>query len=67
MDKFEVSQPEEKPKSEYKTIYLTEEVIKKIDKIAGKNNTSFNYVVVSMINFALKHMKEEEKQKVENC
>ena len=67
MDKFEVSQPEEKPKSEYKTIYLTEEIIKKIDEIAGKNNTSFNYVVVSMINFALKNMKEEEKHKVENC
>lgn len=33
----------------YKTIYLKNDVIDTIDKIAEENNTSFNNVVVSII------------------
>ena len=33
----------------YKTIYLPKSLIDKLDKIASDNSTSFNNVVVSMI------------------
>lgn len=34
----------------YKTIYLKTDAIDKIEKIANENNTSFNNVIVSLIN-----------------
>ena len=40
--------------SVYKTLYLKEELVKEIEKIAAENNTSFNNVVVSMIEHCLK-------------
>lgn len=39
--------------SVYKTIYLKENVVKEVEKIASENNTSFNNVVVSMIEHCL--------------
>ena len=38
----------------YKTLYLKENQVKEIEKIAKENNTSFNNVVVSMIETCLK-------------
>ncbi len=38
----------------YKTLYIKEKYIKEIEKIAKENNTSFNNVVVSMIETCLK-------------
>lgn len=38
-----------KEESAYKSIYLKQELINAIDKIAADNDTSFNNVVVSMI------------------
>lgn len=38
----------------YKTLYLKENYVKAIEKIAKENNTSFNNVVVSMIETCLK-------------
>lgn len=37
----------------YKSLYLKEELAKKIEKIAIKYNTSFNNVIVSMIETCL--------------
>lgn len=37
----------------YKTIYLRQDLIDKIDQIARENETSFNNVVVSMIESCL--------------
>ena len=42
-----------KENSIYKSLYLKEDLVKKIDEIAKVNNTSFNNVVVSMIEFSL--------------
>ncbi len=42
-----------KENSIYKSLYLKEDLVKKIDEIAKVNNTSFNNVVVSMIEFCL--------------
>ena len=38
----------------YKSIYIKEELVKQIEKIAKENNTSFNNVVISMIEECLK-------------
>jgi hypothetical protein len=38
----------------YKTIYLKTDMIDAIEKIASKNDTSFNNVIVSMLEFCLK-------------
>ena len=38
----------------YKSIYIKEELVKEIEKIAKDNNTSFNNVVISMIEECLK-------------
>jgi len=52
---FEIKPTKEKIKSSYKTLYLSENLIECITKIAQKNNTSFNNVVVSMIESCLKN------------
>ena len=44
----------EKVYAGYKTIYLRNDCIEKIEKIANENNTSFNNVIVNMINYCLK-------------
>ena len=44
----------EKDISIYKTLYLKEELVKEVEKIATDNDTSFNNVVVSMIEYCLK-------------
>lgn len=38
----------------YKSIYIREELVKQIEQIAKDNNTSFNNVVISMIEECLK-------------
>ncbi len=40
--------------SVYKTLYLKEELVKEVEKIAKENDTSFNNVIVSMIETCLK-------------
>ena len=39
----------DKVKSLYKTLYISEELKKKVEAIAEQNDTSFNNVVISMI------------------
>ncbi len=39
----------EKEPASYKSLYIKEKLIKEIEKIAKDNNTSFNNVVISMI------------------
>lgn len=47
--KFVPKQTKEKEKTSYKTLYLKDNLVHEIEKIAKENNTSFNNVVVSMI------------------
>ena len=47
----------------YKSLYIKEELAKKVEEIAKTNNTSFNNVIVSMIEFCLL---EEEEDKRDN-
>ena len=48
--------------STYKSIYIKEELAKKIEQIAKDNDTSFNNVVISMIEKCLKDDKDYKEQ-----
>lgn len=50
---FKIERTRKKVESSYKTLYLSDELIRKIDEIARENDTSFNNVVVSMIKCCL--------------
>lgn len=51
--KFVPKKTKEKNPASYKTLYIKEDLIKKIEKIAKENDTSFNNVVISMIETCL--------------
>ena len=51
--KFELKKTKDKQETVYKTIYIKQTLVDQIDKIAKENNTSFNNVVVSMIESCL--------------
>lgn len=51
---FVLKETKEKIKSEYKTLYLSKTLIDAVQKIAQENDTSFNNVVVSMIEYCLR-------------
>lgn len=51
--KFELKPTKGKEPSVYKTIYVKEKLAAQIEALAKANNTSFNNVVVSMIESCL--------------
>ena len=50
---IEIDFKKSKVNASYKTIYLKNDMIDKINKIANKNDTSFNNIVVNMIEYCL--------------
>lgn len=44
----------ERVKASYKSIYLKDDLIEKIEKIASENNSSFNNIVVNMLEYCVK-------------
>lgn len=50
---FKIKDTKNKSKSYTKSIYLSQALIDRIDAIAAENNTSFNNIVVSMIEYCL--------------
>ncbi len=46
----------------YKSLYIKENLVQKIEEIAKENDTSFNNVIISMI----EHCLNEEKEEVNN-
>lgn len=46
---FKIKDTKQKEESVYKTLYLKKNIVDKIDNLAKDNNTSFNNIVVSMI------------------
>lgn len=51
----------EKVEASYKTIYLRNDLIEKLNKIASENETSFNNVVVSMLDYCVNDKKAKIK------
>jgi len=56
----------QKEKAGYKTLYLSQKLIDEIDKIAKENNTSFNNVIVSMIEYCLNESSEDNSEKTDD-
>ena len=50
---FKVKPTKKKVSCVYKTIYIQEELSKKIEKLAYENNSSFNNIVISMIEYCI--------------
>ncbi len=46
---FKPKPTKQKVKSGYKTLYISDELVEKLNKIADANDTSFNNVVISII------------------
>jgi len=53
--KWKLKTTKEKVECSYKTLYISDSLIEKIAQIAKDNETSFNNVVVSMIEACLKY------------
>ena len=51
--RFEIKQTKNKEACTYKTLYIKKEVSEQIEKIATEYNTSFNNIVISMIEACL--------------
>lgn len=51
---IEIDFKKSKVNASYKTIYLKNEMIDNINKIANENDTSFNNIVINMIEYCLK-------------
>lgn len=51
--KFELKPTKKKQDSVYKTLYIKQNLVDQIDLIAKENNTSFNNVIISMIQSCL--------------
>lgn len=45
-----------KPSASNKTIRMPDSLIEKLEKLAGKNNISFNQLVVQCCEYAMKHL-----------
>ena len=58
---FEPKKTRHKVESAYKSIYLRQTVIDEIDKLAAKYNTSFNNIVVTMVEERLEEIKKEDE------
>ena len=50
---FEIKRTKEKYETTYKTIYIRQNLIDQIEKIASEHQTSFNNVVISKIEACL--------------
>lgn len=59
---FVPKKTKQKVDSRYKTIYLRQSLIEEIERIARENNTSFNNVVVSMVEQCLEDIRKEEQE-----
>ena len=57
---FVPKKTKKKVEAGYKTIYLRQSVIDELEEIAKNNSTSFNNVVVSMIERCLEESAEEK-------
>jgi hypothetical protein len=50
---FEIKKTKKKVGARYKSLYISESLLERVQKIADENDTSFNNVVISMIEACL--------------
>ena len=64
---FVVRQTRQKDPASYKSLYIKDSLLKEVEKIAKENGTSFNNVVISMIEACIYGNGEgQEENKVRN-
>lgn len=62
---FQMKPTRKKVPSVYKSLYINEQLAERVEQMAKENETSFNNVVISMIEHCLAET-EEEKRKIDN-
>lgn len=50
----------------YKSLYIKEDLEKELNKIAKEHNTSFNNIVISLLEFALKEVNSNKEENLVN-
>ncbi len=60
---FIVRQTRQKDPASYKSLYIKDSLLEEVEKIAEKCNTSFNNVVISMIEACICSNGENQKRK----
>ncbi len=50
---FKPKETRNKVESVYKTLYISQELVNAVDKMAAESKTSFNNIVVSMVEYCL--------------
>lgn len=64
---FVVRQTRQKDPASYKSLYIKDSLLKEVEKIAKENSTSFNNVVISMIEACIYGNGEgQEENKIKN-
>lgn len=58
--KFQIKKTQAKETSIYKTLYIKKHIVDNIDKIAKENNTSWNNVVISIIESCLNNNDDDD-------
>ena len=61
--KFVPKKTQKKEASVYKSLYIKEDLAKKVEEIAKDNETSFNNVIISMIEACLLEEDDEKDKK----
>ena len=56
---FELKKTKNKVMASYKTLYISDRLVEQIEKIAKENDTSFNNVIISMIEYCLESNEKE--------
>ena len=62
---FQMKPTRKKVPSVYKSLYINEQLAERVEQMTKENETSFNNVVISMIEHCLAES-EEEKRKIKN-
>ena len=50
-----------------KTLRLPENIVDDVQNLANLKNLSFNRVVISLLEFGLKNLDEEDREEMEKC
>ena len=58
---FQPKQTRQKKKSVYKTLYISQELVDAVDKLAAESGTSFNNVIVSMVEYCLAEPQKQQE------
>ena len=61
---FTLKKTKEKETAVYKSLYIKETLSQKVEDIARENNTSFNNVIISMIEYCLEQQNNKKNNKI---